>query len=124
MRAPQCAQYGRLGSTARSQRGQTPVSPRSAAAIGLTSEGSAVETAAPASTAAIGALPVVVAPRVRAAAVIGFPQSMQKRDVASFSRPQKAQMARELTVGGSGTCGANIRDVVVREQQWDVGRGT
>jgi hypothetical protein len=37
---------------------------------------------------------------VRAAeADIGFPQSMQKRDAGSFSRPQKAQAVRALTTG-------------------------
>jgi hypothetical protein len=59
----------------------------------------------------IGPAPVVIGPRARTAdAVIGFPQSMQNRDDASFSRPQKAQVASELTGGWGGTCGANIRE--------------
>ena len=98
-----------MGSTARSQRGHSPVSPLSAAAIGLTS-GSAAEPAAPASAAAIGAVvPVVVAPRVRVADTVnGFPQSMQKRDDDSFSRPQKAQAAGGLTGAVGTACEANI----------------
>ena len=109
MRAPQWPQYGRRGSTARSQRGQTPVSPLNAWSIGLTRAGLADELAAPSSAAATGVLPVVVIPRVRDAdEVNGFPQSMQNRDDASFSRPQKEQVASELTVGWGGTCGANI----------------
>src|SRR5688572_20481554 len=76
--------------------------------MGLTSAVRTAELAAPASAAAIGAVPVV-SPRARAADdVIGFPQSMQNRDAASFSRPQNAQVASELTVGWGGPCGANI----------------
>src|SRR5215218_619379 len=116
MRAPQWPQYGREGSTARSHLGQTPVSPLSAAAIGLTAGTLPAEPAEPAtlaSAAGTGEPPVVVAPRLRAtAAVIGLPQSMQNRDDASFSRPQKAQVASELTVGWGGTCEANIRGAV------------
>ena len=98
-----------MGSTDRSHRGHSPVSPLNAAAIGLTAEGAAAEPAAPASAAAIGAPPVMVAPRARAADVVsGFPQSMQKRDDASFSRPQKAQVARGLTVGPGRAWEANI----------------
>ena len=83
------------------------MSPLSAAEIGLPPVESTAELAE-ASTAAVGAVPVDN-PRVRAAdAVIGFPQSMQKRDEASFSRPQNEQVASELTVGWGGTCGANI----------------
>jgi hypothetical protein len=73
------------------------VSPLSAASIGLTSVVWAAELAAPASAAAIGAVPVDISPRAREES--GFPQSMQNRDEASFSRPQKAQVASELTVG-------------------------
>ena len=81
--------------------------------MGLTSAERAAELAAPASAAAIGAPPVVTGPRARAAdAVSGFPQSMQNRDDASFSRPQKEQVASELTVGRGGACGANIPDAV------------
>src|SRR5215207_10129893 len=110
MRAPQWPQYGRLGSTARSHRGHNPVRPLNAAAMGLTSAGMTAEPAAPASAAAIGELPVVMAPRARDADVVsGLPQSMQNRADVSFSRPQKAQTAVGLTVGESGTCGANIR---------------
>ena len=32
-------------------------------------------------------------------AEIGFPQSMQKRDIGSFSRPQKAQETRGVNAG-------------------------
>jgi len=66
------------------------------------------ELAERANTAPVGAV-LVDNPRARPAdAVIGFPQSMQNRDDASFSRPQNAQVASELTVGWGGTCGANI----------------
>ena len=74
------------------------MSPLSAASIGLTSAGNAAELAAPASAAAIGAPPVVTGARA-ADAVSVFPQSMQNRDDASVSRPQKEQVASELTVG-------------------------
>src|SRR3954466_3971599 len=47
----------------------------------------------------------------------GFPQSMQKRDAGSFSRPQKAQVVRELTAGWGRPCNANIRRAKERRQQ-------
>ena len=85
------------------------MSPPKPGSIGLGSADFVAEVAAPISAAATGAFPVVICPRVRAAdAVIGFPQSMQNRDDASFSRPQKAHVASELTGGGGGTCGPNI----------------
>ena len=84
------------------------MSPLSAAAIGLASAVRADELAERESTAPVGAV-LPDNPRTRAAdAVIGFPQSMQNRDDASFSRPQNVQVASELTVGRGGTCGANI----------------
>ena len=89
------------------------MSPLNAWSMGLTREGFADELAAPSSAAATGVLPVVVIPRTRLADVVsGFPQSMQNRDDASFSRPQKAHVARELTEGRGGTCGANIPGAV------------
>ena len=77
------------------------MSPLSAAWIGLASATRAAEPAAPPSAVESGALPVDFAPPARdtADAFIGLPQSMQNRDDASFSRPQKAQVASELTVG-------------------------
>ena len=79
--------------------------------MGLTSGARTAELAAlpeRAIAAPVGAV-LLDNPRTRAAdAVIGFPQSMQNRDDASFSRPQTAQVASELTVGWGGTCGANI----------------
>jgi hypothetical protein len=76
--------------------------------MGLASAGRTEELADRVSAGATGPVPVDI-PRTRAAdAVIGFPQSMQNRDAASFSRPQNVQVAGELTVGWGGTCGANI----------------
>jgi hypothetical protein len=43
------------------------------------------------SPAATAATPRPLASTCAAEAVIGFPQSMQNREVASFSRPQKEQ---------------------------------
>lgn len=48
------------------------------------------------------------APTCAAEAVIGFPQSMQNRDVASFSRPQKVQAVNRRLAGGKTSWGANI----------------
>jgi hypothetical protein len=83
------------------------VSPLSAASIGLGTAGRAGGVAVaviPADSeptpVLIGPAPVDIGPRARIAdVVIGFPQSMQNRDDASFSRPQKAQVASELTGG-------------------------
>ena len=48
---------------------------------------------------AAGEPPTEKAGTMRAAdAEIGFPQSMQKRDIGSLSRPQKAQETRGVTV--------------------------
>jgi N-acetylmuramoyl-L-alanine amidase len=50
-------------------------------------------------------------------AEIGFPQSMQKRDIGSFSRPQKAQTTRGVTIGGVRPWSANIRGAKQGRQQ-------
>ncbi len=50
-------------------------------------------------------------------AEIGFPQSMQKRDIGSFSRPQKAQTTRGVTIGGERPWSANIRGAKQGRQQ-------
>ena len=42
-------------------------------------------------------------------AEIGLPQSMQKRELGSFARPQKVQAVFELTAGRGRPWGANIR---------------
>lgn len=39
----------------------------------------------------------------------GLPQSMQNRESGSFSRPQKAQSTRGVTLGGGLPLNANIR---------------
>jgi hypothetical protein len=105
------------------------VSPLSAAAIGLASAVRADELAERASTAPVGAV-LVDNPRARAAdAVIGFPQSMQNRDDASFSRPQNVQVASELTSAGVGHAGriygnrllSGQRGTRVMGGEWGVG---
>jgi hypothetical protein len=70
--------------------------------------------AGPADSVPEAAPPRLPAPTCAAEAVIGFPQSMQNREVASFSRPQKEQvvnrqpprreklMAREYRNGSGG----------------------
>lgn len=70
-----------------------PVEPASAASIGDTG-GDDEPARAPS-----GADPVDAKgdPGRAAEPDTGFPQSMQKRDADSFSRPQKAQVVRELT---------------------------
>ena len=63
-------------------------------------------------------VPAEYAGTTRAAdAEIGFPQSMQKRDIGSFSRPQKAQTTRGVTIGGVRPWSANIRGAKQGRQQ-------
>src|SRR5665647_3433567 len=50
-------------------------------------------------------------------AEIGFPQSMQKRDIGSLSRPQKAQETRGVTVRRVWPWSANIRTAKQGRQQ-------
>ncbi|MDQ2667911.1 MAG: hypothetical protein M3Z05_18130, partial [Gemmatimonadota bacterium] len=69
-----------------------------------TGAGAGAASEAPASAGAVASLtpsaaPVEQAGTMRAAdAEIGFPQSMQKRDIGSLSRPQKAQETRGVTI--------------------------
>ena len=87
-----------MGSTDLPQRGQTPVSRVSASSIGLTRPAAAAEAVAAASAPVTGWL--AVRWPVRAAETVnGLPQSMQKRELGSFSRPQKAQMRGGVTRG-------------------------
>ena len=68
--------------------------------------------ALPAGGGAWPSLPAVAAPLLTptwaAEAVIGFPQSMQNREVASFSRPQNEQAVNVTLPGGKATWRANI----------------
>ena len=61
---------------------------------------------------AVGSLPVLTAPlwapTWAAEAVIGFPQSMQNREVASFSRPQNEQTVNRHPPRRKPTWRANI----------------
>ena len=88
---PQCPQNGSVGSTSFLHLGQVPVGvslARARNADGLPDPGTAVA----ANAAATGDPPVEYGIIDRAAdADIGLPQSMQKRDADSFSRPQKVQ---------------------------------
>ncbi|MEO8622064.1 MAG: hypothetical protein ABI625_13425 [bacterium] len=99
---PQWGQKGSAGSTAFAHRGHATLLPSGDVRIGGMS--APEPTAAPGMGASAGTAPVI-APTMgepdewpgtlRAAdAEIGFPQSMQKRDIGSFSRPQKAQETR------------------------------
>jgi len=110
MRVPQCPQNGRPLSAGLVQRGQRVVAGagragdelRGANGVGGTAVRAAVADADPeamptlwAVAGAVGSLPLLTpplwAPIWAAEAVIGFPQSMQNREVASFSRPQNEQ---------------------------------
>lgn len=104
MRVPQCPQNGRPFSAFLLQRGQRAgmIGARTGEALfGFNAAGGTAARAAvaePDAFAAVDAgasLPAVAAPLLTptwaAEAVIGFPQSMQNREVASFSRPQNEQ---------------------------------
>jgi hypothetical protein len=103
MRVPQCPQNGSAFSAFLLHRGQrdwmtgarTGDEVFAVNAVGGTAARAAVaEPDAFATVDAWTSLPAVAAPLLTptwaAEAVIGFPQSMQNREVASFSRPQKA----------------------------------
>lgn len=53
-------------------------------------------------------LGVYAGPTRAADGLSGFPQSMQKREAASLSRPQKAQRVTREPPCGKSACGANI----------------
>jgi len=110
MRVPQYPQNGRPLSADLVQRGHRIVAGaeragdelRGANGVGGRAVRAAVAEADPdalpalwAVAGAVGSLPVLTAPlwapTWAAEAVIGFPQSMQNREVASFSRPQNEQ---------------------------------
>ena len=77
------------------------------AELPLADDAGVEETASfPATTAPPPALPPV--PTCAAEAVIGFPQSMQNRDDASFSRPQKEQAVNRLASQAGKAHGARI----------------
>ena len=65
-----------------------------------------LELAAPASPPAFAA--PLLAPTWAAEADIGLPQSMQNREVASFSRPQNEQAVNRHAPGGKTSWRANI----------------
>ena len=109
MRVPQYPQNGKPLSAGLVQRGQRVVAGagragdelRGANGVGGTAVRAAVADADPdampalwAAAGAVGSPPVTAplwAPIWAAEAVIGFPQSMQNREVASLSRPQNEQ---------------------------------
>jgi len=58
----------------------------------------------------------LLAPTWAAEAVIGLPQSMQNREVASFSRPQNEQAVNRHSPGGKASWRANIGERVRGEK--------
>ena len=89
-----------MASTDFPQRGQTPVSRVSASSIGLTRPAAPGDPAeADAASAPVTGWPAVRWPVRAAETVNGLPQSMQNRELGSFSRPQKVQMRGGVTRG-------------------------
>jgi len=127
MRVPQYPQNGRPLSADLVQRGHRIVAGaeragdelRGANGVGGRAVRAAVAEADPdalpalwAVAGAVGSLPVLTAPlwapTWAAEAVIGFPQSMQNREVASFSRPQNEQTVNRQPPRRETTWRANI----------------
>jgi hypothetical protein len=75
----------------------------------------AFELADPASPPPATAAPLLT-PTWAAEAVIGLPQSMQNREVASFSRPQNEQAVNRHSPGGKASWRANIGERVRGEK--------
>ena len=120
-RAPQWPQKGRPGSTSLAHRGQCSVAtvdttPVNAIAGALPAAGSRPGALARALSEA-GELLGQSGTTGADAADSALPQSMQKREAESFSRPQKEQAVVELTAGREVPWSANIREAKQGRQQ-------
>jgi hypothetical protein len=111
-RVPQCPQKGRPGVTGLPQRMQLAGEPDTRVAGTPALNAGAARAVATGELTGCGCPPgaggTYAGPTRAADGFIGLPQSMQKRESVSFSRPQKAQDVTRGPPAGKHPWGANI----------------
>jgi hypothetical protein len=138
MRVPQCPQNGSAFSAFLLHRGQrdgmtgarTGEEVLGVNAVGGTAARAAVAEPDPFATVdawtSFPAVAPLLTPTWAAEAVIGFPQSMQNREVASFSRPQKEQAVNRHPPRRENLMGREYRSAPSERQlsiSWGQNRG-